>query len=380
MKPPRIVRAQNDLLHDSDGRCYIDLFSAHGAAWLGHRPPAVEARLREQLAQVWLTGRLPTPAFVEAQAKLTALFPAGHALSALYSTGMEAAEFALRLARVATGRREVIGFSGSMHGKSLATANLGWGDPDGATLPSVQRLPFPPHAPEGEVLAALAERLKSRCVAAVFVEPIQASAGGHAATPDFLTGVHALCRDSGTLLVFDEILTGFHRTGPRFCFSEHAFVPDVVLLGKALGSGFPVATVVSNSRHAIVPAMLPWSTFAGNPLAATAVAATLDAMAEIDLPGLVDGIERAVLRAVAPLAGTGIEVRGRGALWVIELPAKADIEQVVARVFERGVALGFNGRQIRILPAATIDPARLARAVDVIVKECLEACARRAPA
>ena len=375
MKAPKIVRAENDLLYDSDGRGYIDLFSAHGSAWLGHRPPAVEARLREQLAQVWLVGRLPTPAFEEAQAKLTALFPPGHALSALYSTGMEAVEFALRLARVATGRREVIGFAHSMHGKSLATASLGWSNPDAAALPGVERLPFPPPAPESEVLAALAERLAPGRVAAVFVEPIQASAGGHAATPGFLAGVHRLCRNAGTLLVFDEILTGLHRTGPRFVFSELGFVPDVVLLGKALGSGFPVAAVVSDTRHPILPAMLPWSTFAGNPLAATAVAATLDALAAIDLPARVAAIERVVRQAVAPLEGSGVQVRGRGALWVLELPSAADVEGIVTRAFERGVALGFNGRQIRMLPAATIDESRLARAAGVLVDECLVACA-----
>jgi len=377
MKAPRIVRAENDLLYDSDGRKYIDLFSAHGSAWLGHRPPAVEARLREQLAGVWLVGRLPTPAFEEAQAKVTALFPPGHALAALYSTGMEAAEFALRFARVATGRREVIGFERAMHGKSQATANLGWDDPDRVTLPGVHRLPFPPQVPEREVLSALADRLAARRVAAVFVEPIQASAGGHAATPAFLDGVHRLCRDSGTLLVFDEILTGLYRTGPRFVFSELGFVPDVVLLGKALGSGFPVAAVAADTRYPIEPAMLPWSTFAGNPLAATAVAATLDALAAIDLPARVAAIERAVRRAVAPLAGSGVEVRGRGALWVLELPAAADVEGIVTRVFERGVALGFTGRQIRILPAVTVDEARLARAAGVVVDECLAGCAEQ---
>jgi acetylornithine/succinyldiaminopimelate/putrescine aminotransferase len=377
MKAPRIVRAENDLLYDSDGRSYIDLFSAHGAAWLGHRPAAVEARLREQLARVWLVGRFPTPELEEARAKVTALFPPGHALSALYSTGMEAVEFALRLARVATGRREVIGFRHAMHGKSLAAASLGWSDPDGVVLPGLDRLPFPPQAPEHVVLDALAERLAPGRVSAVFVEPIQASAGGHAATPDFLAGLHRLCRQTGTLLVFDEILTGLHRTGPRFVFSELGFVPDLVLLGKALGSGFPVAAVVSDTRHAIVPAMLPWSTFAGNPLAATAVAATLDAMAAIDLPARVAAIERVVGQAIAPLAGSGIQARGRGALWVIELPPAADVESIVTRVFERGVALGFTGRQIRILPAATIDPTRLARAAGAVVEECLKACTQR---
>jgi acetylornithine/succinyldiaminopimelate/putrescine aminotransferase len=126
--------------------------------------------------------------------------------------------------------------------------------------------------------------------------------------------------------------------------------------------------------------MLPWSTFAGNPLAAAAVAATLDALAAIDLPARVAAIERVVGQAIAPLAGSGIQARGRGALWVIELPPAADVESIVARVFERGVALGFTGRQIRILPAATIDPTRLARAAGVVVEESLKACTQRAPA
>ena len=215
MKAPRIVHAENDLLHDAEGRSYVDLFSAHGAAWLGHRPPTVEARLRAQLADVWLVGRLPTPALEEAHARIAALFPAGHALCALYSTGMEAAEFALRLARVATGRPEAVGFANAMHGKSVATARLGWEEPAGTTFPGVHRLPFPPRAPESQVLAMLAERLASRRIAGVFVEPVQATSGGHAATPAFLEGVHRLCRESGT-----HKLGGFIFSD---AFSESAF-------------------------------------------------------------------------------------------------------------------------------------------------------------
>jgi acetylornithine/succinyldiaminopimelate/putrescine aminotransferase len=378
VRAPRIVRAENDRLFDADGRAYVDLFSAHGAAWLGHRPPAVEARLREQLARVWVLGRLPTPVLDEAAERLSSLFPRTHATCALYSTGMEAAEFALRLARVATGRREVVGFASSMHGKSRATAALGWDDPLGATLPDAHRLPFPSRTPEDGVLAALEERLATRRVAAVFVEPVQGSGGGHVASPEFLRAVARACAASGALLVFDEILTGLHRTGPRFCFDALGFVPDVVLVGKGLGSGFPVSAVVADVRHRIVPAMLPWSTFAGNPLAAAAVAATLEALPALDLPSRVRTIEAAIRDGLAPLAGTGVELRGRGALQVLDLPEAAPVEAIVTRVFERGVALGFTGRQIRILPAATIDPGRLAAAVAVVADEVAKACTERA--
>lgn len=373
MDHPRIASARNDVLVAEDGREYVDLFSAHGAAWLGHANPEIAAAVAAQLERVWLTGGLETSVFAGAKAAVESFFPDSHALAALYSTGMEAAEFAIRVARVVTGRNGVVGFEGSMHGKSLATAYLGWDNRDGLHVPLLHRLPFIPRVPEDQVLRRLEETLTREPVSAVFVEPVQGSAGGHVASPRFCREVFTLCRARGALLVFDEILTGFYRLGSPFAFSTMGFVPDVVLIGKAMGSGFPVSGVVVDRAHPIRKEMLPGSTYAGNALAASAVLATLRRMRTMDLPAMVAAIERTIAGTLGRVRDAGMPLRGKGALWVVELPPDLDAVEVALGIARAGVRVGLAGRHLRILPAATIEPDHLASACSVVAEELLRA-------
>ena len=366
MLPPCIARAENDLLFDEQGIRYIDLFSAHGATWLGHSNPEIASAMRAQIEKVWLTGGLPTKVGDEAKASVEGFFPLSHGLAGLYSTGMEAAEFTLRIARIATRRVGAVGFERSMHGKSLATAYLGWDNHDGLSVPFLNRLPFLPNYTEGQVLTQLQEVLREEQVSAVFIEPVQGCGGGHAASKEFHRDVFRLCSENGALLVFDEILTGFYRTGNPFFFSDLGFVPDIVLLGKAMGNGFPVAGVIVNKKYAIQSAMLPGSTYAGNPLAACAVSHTLRRMRLIDMPQRVALIENAVAEILGPLRKLGIAVRGRGAIWILELPAGDDLNPIIADIYRRGVCVGFTERQIRILPPATIEIGNLVTACGVV--------------
>ena len=374
MYPFRIARAANDLIFDEEGRRYIDLFVSVGTAWLGHCHPAVTAAVAEQLGRVWMTGTLETAARAEARALLGSFFPATHEAVALYSTGMEAAEFALRLARVATGRTEVVGFERGMHGKSLATADLCWDNRDGAHVPGFHRVPFVPACPEEETLGRLERLLAGGTVSAVFVEPVQGYGGGYRASDGFYQGVRRLCRQHGALLVFDEILTGLHRTGPPFFFSDLGFVPDVVLVGKGLGNGFPVSAVVADRAYPVRPAMFPGSTFAGNPLAAAAAAATLREIQALDLRRKVGRIEHVIRTTLAPLEKVGVALRGAGAMWVAELPPGPDAGAVYAELLRRGVAAGCAGRHVRLLPPATIDEGNLETACAAVAAVLGEAC------
>jgi acetylornithine/succinyldiaminopimelate/putrescine aminotransferase len=369
-----IVRAENDLLFDEAGHSYIDLFSAHGTAWLGHVPQQVAAAVAEQLRAAWNIGGLGSALAARARALVDSFFPASHGLRALYSTGMEAAEFAIRFARVVTGRSGAVGFERSMHGKSLATSVLGWDNGDGVHVSDFLRIPFVPVLSESVILERLAAQLAKRTIGAVFVEPLQASGGGHMAGPDFYQELHRLCAAHGALLVFDEILTGFFRTGTPFFFSELDFVPDVVLIGKALGSGFPVAGVVAPRSYPPSRAMLPGSTFAGNPLACAAVVATLEEIQQRDLKSAVAAIEHTIVATLGSLKGQGVALRGKGALWVVELPPMLDIEAIVERIYLRGVCVGYTARQIRVLPAATIAVDRLAHACGIIRDAVTGAC------
>jgi acetylornithine/succinyldiaminopimelate/putrescine aminotransferase len=363
----RIARGDNDLVYDESGRAYIDLFSANGTAWLGHANSRVSAAIARQLGEIWNSGAIATPVRDAAQAAVDAYIPATHRLASFFSTGMEAVEFSLRLARVATSRPRLIAFEHAMHGKSLATAALGWDNAWNLRSDDLTRLPFVDQAPEGEILFRLEESLAARDVAAVLMEPMLGSFGGYAASPELLRNVASLCAASGTLLVCDEILTGLGRTGPRFYFESAGISPDVILIGKSLGAGFPVSGVVARRNLEITPRMLPGSTFAGNALAAAAVLATLEEIAAIDVARNVEAIGAVIERMVAPLDALGMTLRGRGALWVLELNERIDVDRFLADVYQQGVAVGNAARFVRLLPALTISLERLELACGTLV-------------
>lgn len=370
MGPPSvtIARASGDTLLDTEGRGYLDLFSANGTAWLGHAPPAVAQAITAQLQRAWTTGALPTAQLLDARRALDGWFPAGFATLGLYSTGAEVTEVALRLARQATGRGGAAGFHRAMHGKTLAPSVLSWENPGAPGVDGYHRLAFLPERAEDEVLAQVARLLADRKVGALLVEPWHASGGGHRASDEFYRRLETCCRQTGTYLVFDELLTGLYRTGPRFAFEGLGITPDLVLVGKGLGSGFPVAALVGRAGMELTPPMLPGSTFSGNALAAAAVVATLEALANADLPGRVAGIERVVRHELARLEPR-VPLRGRGALWVLELPDAKRLAELVERIYARGVAVGYAGRWLRLLPAATIAPERLAEALRTVAAE-----------
>lgn len=357
---PDIVSAANDTLVASDGRHYLDLMSANGAAMLGHTRPDIGAAIASQLQKVWLIGGAPTPALRQASAELASWFPANYQMAGLYSTGMEAAEYALRVARKLTGRAGVAGFEHSMHGKSLATASLAWDNGDGLQIPGWHRLPFLPRCDERQAIAHLDAALATGNVGAVLIETLQGSGGGYMASTEFYAEVQQRVRASDALLVVDEILTGFYRTGVPFRFLQLGLGPDIILFGKACGNGFPVAGAMVERRHTLGPEMLPGSTFAGNPLACAAVTATLQAMRQIDLGQRTAAIAAVVQAQLGWLNDTpGFALRGQGALWVIEGPCRDRMDDAVQAIFDDGICVGQQGRHFRIMPAATIDLARL---------------------
>lgn len=364
-----VTRAEGDLVFDAADRPYVDLFAGNGAVFLGHVNPAVRDAVREQLDRIWIAGALSTPSRQEAASTLETFFAPSYRCAGLYSTGMEAAEFAMRVARAVTGRRGMLGFDGGMHGKSTAAAALGW--PSELTLlPDVRRLPYVPHASEERILELAHEALAAESVAAVFIEPLQGSAGGHLASKDFFGRLSELCERHGTLLVVDEIFSGFHRTGEAFLHQELGVLPDAVLVGKAMGNGFPVSAVMLHRKHSIDDRMLPNSTFSGNPLAAAAVVATLREMRRLDVRSKVALIEKIVLEELRAVVQAGMPLRGKGAFWVLELREHA-ADQTIARIFQGGVMVSSTSRYVRLLPAATIHPEHLTRACRVIRDVCL---------
>jgi acetylornithine/LysW-gamma-L-lysine aminotransferase len=366
---PVLARGEGSHVHTQDGRALVDLAMGFGAVFLGHTHPAVTRALQEQAAQLLHSGRNPTPGTARVGALLAALLPAGLRPAGVYSTGMEVAEFAMRIAATHTGRDEFAGFEQSMHGKSAMTAALSWRN---APLrpANAHVLPFVAQAGEAAILDALASLLGTRRVAALFVEPVQGSNAAHQASPDFYRRAIDLCRESGTLCIFDETLTGLHRTGPAFYVELLQKLPDMLLFAKCLGNGFPVSAIALGEPLQVRSEALPGSTFSGNPMALAAAEATLTAMASLPMAGSVAAIEKIVRSTLGDLHAAGAVLRGRGALWCLEFGDKDRLDRTHVAIREAGLLVMRTERFIRLLPAATIEPRLLQESCEKIAHAC----------
>lgn len=372
--PPPLVLSHGAAhrVYTPDGRALIDLELGFGSAFLGHAHPAVTAALQAQAGRLMSCGRHPTPATQRVQALLAARLPAGMRPAGLYSTGMEVAEFAMRIAAVHTGRREFVGFARSMHGKSAMTAALCWENaplhPDGLHV-----LPFVADAAEADILQALEDRLRGRRVAAVFIEPIQGTHAAHEASTAFYAQALALCRAHGSLCVFDETLTGLYRTGTAFYADRLPQGPDILMFAKSLGNGFPVASLALAEPVQVPAAALPFSTFSGNAMALAAVEATLQAMDALPMTALVDTIGAQMAELRPRLQASGVVLRGRGALWSLAFDQAATAARAAEAVVAQGLLVSSGGAAIRVLPSATLPPELLATACDALAVGCAAA-------
>ncbi len=321
------VRARGATLWDHEGREYLDFSAGDGTASYGHRHPRIVDGVRAQLADAApAAGFGGVSPFVAHLAEQLAHL-AGHPLSmAMLATGnAEAIEGASKLARAVTGRRHLLSCAGGHHGRSLGTLSIA-GD-------ARERGLFPPlldacdEVPFGE-LVALEEAMNERKYAAFIVEPLQVEGGVRVAPPGYLKRAQELCRKSGALLVLDEVHTGLGRTGKTFGFEHEGFLPDILVLGGALGGGlFPLgATMASREVFDRGGPLrdLVGSTFAGDTLACTAAIEGVRVLTEEQLS------ENAAARGEQLLTGLRDrlhghplvrEVRGRGLLVGIELGA-----------------------------------------------------------
>lgn len=366
---PVITHAEGSYAYTPDGHRLIDLINGYGAVFLGHGHHLVIARLQDQVSRLWTGGRCTSPALADAEAMIRRFLPAGLKPAGIYSTGMEVAEFAMRLAAAHTGKNEFVGFARSMHGKSTLTAALCW---DNALIGSDRAhvLPFVHQASEDDILQRLADVLDGGRIAGIFVEPVQGSNGGHEASLSFYHQVITLCREHGILCIFDEILMGLHRTGPVFWSDRLAEQPDMLLFAKSMGNGFPVSSIAVREDLDILPQALPGSTFSGNPLAAAAVASTLEAMGALPMVRLVADIENTVITAMANCEDAGITLRGCGAFWALELSPRVQMDRALYSIRDEGLLVSCYDRYIRLLPAATIDLRDLHDACISVVRAC----------
>lgn len=397
-------RAEGAELWDVEGRRYIDFAGGIAVMNVGHRHPRVVAAMQEQLQRFTHTCYqvVPYEGYVSLAEKLNALTPGDFAKkTAFFSTGAEAVENAIKIARSHTRRAGVIAFGGAFHGRSLFAVSL-----TGKVQPYKAGFgPFPPeiyHAPFPAEGASLAETKKAvehlfkadiepSRVAAIIFEPVQGEGGFNIIQADAVKWLRALCDEHGIVLIADEVQTGFGRTGKMFAmehfYAQVGVLPDLMTIAKSLASGMPLSAVTG--RADIMDAPAPGGlggTYAGNPLAIAAAHAVIEVMEEEQLPARGQALGdrlKARLDALRGAVPRIADVRGLGAMVAVEFadpaskaPDAAFTRQVQQQALERGLILlscGVNGNVLRFLFPLTISDALFAEALDMLQAALLAA-------
>jgi 4-aminobutyrate aminotransferase len=385
--PPLVVsRAQGARVWDAEGREYVDFAGGLGCANLGHSPDAVVRAIHEQadryLHQCFMVGMYEP--YVEVCRRLAELSPCRGAdqKSLLLNSGAEAVENAVKIARTATGRPAVIVFDNAFHGRTLLAMTMTskvvpYKRGFGPFAPEVYRTPapYPFHGiSEDDAIDALKHLFKGdvdpESVACAVLEPVQGEGGFIPMTPDFPKRLQELLDAHGILYVNDEVQSGCGRTGPAWAIEHYGVEPDLLVSGKTLGGGLPLAAVTGRAEvmDAVAPGGLG-GTFGGNPLACAAAIAILDGLEEARPRA--EALGRRLHERLAAMAPEGAEVRGLGPMVALELPERSGEEtaRITAEARDKGLLLlscGIYGNVIRILVPFAIEDAELEKGLDIL--------------
>ena len=405
--PVFVERAENALLWDPDDRRYVDFAGGIAVLNTGHRHPKVLEAVRAQLEKVThtcfqVTGYEP---YVELCERLNRLAPGpGPKKTLLMSTGAEAVENAVKIARAYTKRSAVIAFSGGFHGRTLlALALTGKVAPYkagfGPMPPEVFHAPFP-NALHGvsvdDSIHALEQVFKCDVeperVAAIIVEPVQGEGGFYVAPKEFMVRLREICDRHGIVFIADEIQSGAGRTGRMFAMEHYDVAGDLTTVAKSIAGGFPVSAVVG--RAEVMDACGPGGlggTYAGNPVACAAACAVLDVFEQEGILARAESLGRRMtdrLKAMAKRHSEIAEVRALGAMIAFELcvdgdPHRPDADltkALTARARELGLILlscGVYGNVIRILVPITAEDAVVDEGLEIIERAMGELCVAR---
>jgi 4-aminobutyrate aminotransferase/(S)-3-amino-2-methylpropionate transaminase len=396
--PVFIERGGGGVLVDVDGNSLIDLGAGIAVVSVGNAAPRVVAAVQDQVAAFTHTCFMVTPyeGYVAVCEELARVTPGDHEKrSALFNSGSEAVENAVKIARHATGRQAVVVFDHAYHGRTnlamaLTAKSMPYKHRFGPFAGEVYRVPmsYPFRDAPGLTGAQAATRairqieaqVGAANVAAVLIEPIQGEGGFVVPAPGFLPAVAQWCRDAGAVFIADEVQTGFCRTGDWFACTAEGVVPDMVTLAKGMAGGLPLAAVTGRAdlMDAVHPGGLG-GTYGGNPVACAAALGAIETMRELDLAGAARAIGATMLPRLHALAeripAIG-DVRGRGAMIAVELvrpgtdePDAALAAAVAKRCHAEGVVVltaGTYGNVLRFLPPLVIGHDLLAEALDVI--------------
>lgn len=373
-----VTRAEGPYLFLDDGSKVLDLISGIAVSSIGHRHPRVIEAIRNQIDRhlhVMVYGEFVLEPQSTLAGHLAELLPPK--LSRVYftSSGTESVEGALKLAKKYTGRRKLVSFDrsyhGDTHGSLSVTGRDVYRDPFLPLLPDVEIVPFN----EATSLDAI-----DNTVAAVIVEPIQGEGGIRVPELNWMNALRNRCSDSGTMLIFDEIQTGFGRTGSLFAFEHFGTVPDILCLAKALGGGMPLGAFVSSDTIMSVlksdPPLSHVTTFGGHPVSCAAADAALSVLLDDNLPARAVEIEARIRKKL--VHKHVLEIRGMGAMLGMVLEDSEITSETVRYCLDKGVLLGWtlhSNNLVRIAPPLNISWPDLDKAIDTII-EALDKTAR----
>ena len=401
-----MARGQGSTLIDEDGQEYIDFIAGITIGSVGHCHPHYVEALKRQVEKLTF-GSFTTETRTRFLEMLASLTPEGLTRIQMFSGGAEAVEAALRLAKAATGKREVIGFWGGFHGKTGGVLGLLGSDFKhhlGPFLPGQYLTPYadcyrcPLRLTYPDCGIACADYVRDVIrhqtggeIAAIIVEPVQGTAGNIVPPEGFLRAIQQIAKEAGALLLCDEMITGIGRTGSMWGSDHDQVVPDIMTVGKGVGGGFPLSAVVSTEE---LTSKKPWSnpsasssSYGGNPLAAAAGLASLEIILKENLVKNADRVGAVMLKRLEALKEKHRvvgEVRGRGLLLGIELvkdrrtkePLGKDVTQALYQeCLRRGLAAMTYSATVRINPPLMISE-EAALAGLAILDEALEAVGR----
>jgi len=361
-----ITRGKGALVWDINGNEYIDCTGSYGVCIVGHcHPRVVEAVQRQVETLIACHASFYNDARSELLEKIIGIAPKGLDKVFLSNSGAESVECAIKLARKYSGKPEIIAMVGAFHGKTMGALSATW--------KKKYRVPFMPlvpgfkHVPPNnleKVRDAITEK-----TAAVLVEPVRGEGGVMVPSDDFLPGLREICDEKDVLLIFDEVQTGFGRTGKVFACEHWNVVPDVLCLAKSVAGGIPMGATFA--RHDVMAAFQRGehsSTFSGNPLVCAAASAAIDVLVEERLPERAATLGRYFkdkLEGLAEKHRIVREVRGLGLMLGMEL--RFDVYNILLGCMDRGVLVLDAGRNVlRFLPPLVIEKKQIDRVIEVL--------------
>ena len=368
-----VARSHGCVVTDTNGREYLDLLSGIGVTGIGHTHPAVVRAVQaqaEQYLHAMVYGEYIQKPQVDLARRLAELTPGELSVTYFTNSGTEAVEGALKTARKYTGRSGFVSFVGSFHGDTFGSVSVG-GNP-------VYRDPFEPLLPRTTFLpfnARPALHTIDETIAAVIIEPIQGEGGVRIPDNDYLPALRQRCSEVGALLIFDEVITGFGRTGRLFANEHWQVTPDILVVAKALGGGMPLGAFISTPQIMATlshdPALAHVTTFGGHPVCCAAGLAALDVLLQDRLVQRAQDKGAEFQRRLETLVETGrcTAVRGRGLLIGLDFSTPQLTQQFVQGCFAQDLVLGWTLHQdtvVRLAPPLVISSEEIDRAVSIM--------------